>query len=111
MKIAVIGSRDYEHLDRVRYYVESLSPDTTIVSGGARGVDKTAEETAKQCGLTVIIFHANWDKYGKQAGMIRNADIIKHADKVVAFWDGSSSGTRNSINRAKKANKPIKIIR
>lgn len=111
MKLAIVGSRDYEHLNLVRYYVESLPPGTTIVSGGARGVDRTAEQTAKHCGLPVITFHANWKQYGKQAGMIRNADIINCADAVVAFWDGSSPGTRNSINRAKKANKPVTIIR
>ena len=55
MKIAIVGSRDYQHLDRVRIYVESLSPDTIIVSGGARGVDKTAEITAKRCGLKTIM--------------------------------------------------------
>ena len=38
MKLAIVGSRDYEHLNLVRYYVESLPPGTTIVSGGARGV-------------------------------------------------------------------------
>jgi len=111
MNIAIVGSRDFDRLDLVRYYVESLPPETTIVSGGARGVDRTAEQTARACGLTVVVYHANWEQYGKSAGMIRNQQIIEAADAVVAFWNGTSPGTRNSINRAKKANKPITIIR
>jgi len=113
MKIAIVGSRDYQHLDRVRIYVESLSPDTIIVSGGARGVDKTAEITAKRCGLKTIVFYANWNPNGvfdRGAGMKRNAQIIAEADQVVAFWDGKSPGTRNTIDRAKRANKPLEII-
>ena len=109
-KIAIVGSRDYQHLDRVRAYVESLPPDTVIVSGGARGVDREAEVTAKRCGLKVIVFYANWDKYGKSAGMKRNQLIVNESDQVVAFWDGKSPGTKNTIDRAKRANKPIQII-
>ena len=112
-KIAIVGSRDYQHLDRVRTFVESLPPDTVIVSGGARGVDREAEVTAKRCGLKVIVFYPNWKPngvYDNQAGMKRNALIINEADQVVAFWDGKSTGTLNSIKRAKRANKPVQII-
>ena len=112
-KIAIVGSRDYPHLNRVRAYVESLPPDTIIVSGGARGVDREAEVTARRCGLTVIVFHANWKPNGvfdRSAGMRRNQLIINEADQVVAFWDGNSRGTKNSIDRAKRANKPVQII-
>ena len=42
--------------------------------------------------------------------MKRNAQIIAEADQVVAFWDGKSPGTRNTIDRAKRANKPLEII-
>lgn len=112
-KIAIIGSRDYPHLNHVRTYVESLPPETIIVSGGARGVDQEAEKEAKRCGLKTIVFHVNWRPNGvfdRSAGMKRNKLIIAEADQIVAFWDGKSPGTRNSINRAKRANKPIKII-
>lgn len=109
MKIAIVGSRDFKDLGAVVRYVKSLPKDTIIVSGGARGVDSVAANTARDCGLQVQIFEAMWHTYGKQAGMIRNAEIIRAADKVVAFWDGVSRGTFDSINKAKAAKKPIEV--
>lgn len=55
--VAIIGSRDWPHLDRVRSFTESLArkhPDATIISGGAYGVDRAAEETADTLGLGVL---------------------------------------------------------
>jgi len=46
-----------------------------------------------------------WEKYGRGAGMIRNRDMIKGADYVVAFWDGKFPGTKNSINLAERLEK------
>ena len=43
--------------------------------------------------------------------MIRNTDIIKNSDFVFAFWDGKSKGTKDSIDKSKKLNIPIKVIR
>jgi|SRR5579864_2175069 len=106
-RIAVIGSRDYKHLQDVVDYIYSLPPNTTIVSGGARGVDKTAENVAIQRGLLVDIYKADWDKLGKQAGFLRNVDIVKNCEEVVAFWDGMSRGTLHTINLTKKYHVPL----
>lgn len=110
MKIAIVGSRRYPHLGRVRDYINSLPEDTVIVSGGAVGVDEMAEITAKERGLETIIFRADWKRFGRGAGMVRNHDIVNAADKVVAFWDGKSDGTRNSIELARQAGKPVEIV-
>lgn len=107
-KIAVVGSRDYSDRRQVEDYIDSLPPDTVIISGGARGVDTWAVLRARKRRMDVIVLNANWTKHGKAAGMIRNAEIVNQADKVVAFWDGSSAGTLNTINRATKAGKFVK---
>ena len=61
-------------------------------------------------GLTAVIFPAEWKKYGKRAGYIRNHDIIKNSDHVVAFWDGKSRGTLHSIELARdKYHIPIDV--
>jgi hypothetical protein len=54
-------------------------------------------------------YPALWDVYGKSAGYRRNADIVKAADRIVAFWDGKSSGTKHTIKLAKQAGKPVEI--
>jgi predicted Rossmann-fold nucleotide-binding protein len=86
-----------------------LKKENIIVSGGARGVDSTAEKAAKENGLEVISFLPDWDKNGKSAGFLRNIQIIEEADSVVAFWDGVSLGTLHLITEATKRNKPVRI--
>lgn len=47
----------------------------------------------------------------KIAPLKRNVQIIEKADKVVAFWDGASHGTSNSLQLAKEQGKPTMIVR
>ena len=109
MKIGIVGSREFPDMNMVKEFVRSLPPGTTVVSGGARGVDQIAEMEAKACGLATIIFPAYWQRDGKAAGFIRNKLIVEAADRVVAFWDESSRGTLHSINLAKAAGKPVEV--
>lgn len=109
MRVAIVGSRGFPALTQVSKYVHALSPGTEVVSGGAKGVDETAAKAALACGLTLTEYLPEWDKYGKKAGFIRNGLIVGDADKVVAFWDGESRGTLNTIKKAVKAGKPVEI--
>lgn len=111
MKVAIVGSREYAHLGKVEKYIRTLPNDTIIVSGGAIGVDKWAEQWARFLGLGTIILKPDWNKYGKAAGMIRNTQIVETCDKLVAFWDGKSKGTKDSIDKATKLGKPVEVIR
>lgn len=112
MKIAVVGSRNYPDLAFVRKQVARLKQTygrAWIVSGGARGVDAVAEQAARTLCLPVLIFTADWSQ-GKGAGFTRNAEIIEHADIVVAFWDGHSRGTLDTISKARKAGKHTSVF-
>ena len=111
MKVAIVGSRDYPTLWEVWQYVSSLPADTVVVSGGARGVDAQAEYAANECGLKTEIYRAEWEKYGLSAGFKRNQQIVDAADSVVAFWDGVSRGTVDTLDKAARARKPIRVIR
>ncbi|EPZ47608.1 SLOG family protein [Alicyclobacillus acidoterrestris] len=111
MNIAIVGSRNYPNQDDIFWYINSLPIEDVVVSGGARGVDSYAETFARQRGMTVKVFHADWDKYGKSAGYRRNVDIVNYADKVVAFWDGKSKGTKHTIDIARKCGKPVDIYK
>jgi hypothetical protein len=62
-------------------------------------------------GVPVTRLIPDWKKHGRAAGIIRNTDIVKQADKVVAFWDGKSKGTQDTIGKARKANKLLYVRR
>lgn len=111
LHVAIVGSRDFPALEMVKAYVLTLPKHAIVVSGGARGVDRTAERMAMISGLETRVFFPDWEKYGKQAGFIRNHDIIDRADIVAAFWDGDSRGTANSIELAKKKKKPLTVFK
>jgi hypothetical protein len=108
-KVAVIGSRTFSNFDLLE---KTLLPLGTIVvvSGGANGADSLAEQYALKYNLEIIIFKADWKKFGKRAGYLRNIDIIAESDIVVAFWDGISKGTKHSLNLAESRNIPVTIV-
>jgi hypothetical protein len=81
-----------------------------IVSGGAPGPDSFAVTAANALGLDVRVFRAQWDKHGKGAGMLRNTSIVAHVDRVVAFWDGKSKGTLDTMRKAKAAGLPVLVV-
>lgn len=114
MILAIVGGRDFTNLSYAvaiaRPFID-IHSITEIVSGGAKGADSIAEEIARICSIEMTVFKADWKRYGKGAGMIRNADIINKCDIALVFWDGRSKGTLNSINRLAKAKKMFLIIR
>lgn len=66
-----------------------------VVSGHARGVDQMGERWAKEHGIPVRVFPAEWGKYGKSAGPKRNLQMAEYAEAVILLWDGVSRGTRS----------------
>lgn len=111
MKVAIIGSRTFNDYNYLSSCLQKLFPEPfEVVSGGAKGADALSERYAKDNGLPTIIFKPDWDLHGKAAGFIRNKDIINAADKVVAFWDGKSKGTKHSIDLAVNQGKEVIIF-
>jgi hypothetical protein len=114
-RIAIIGSRKYPRLDLVIGFVNTLPPDTIVVSGGAVGVDQTAAAAAEAHGLDVDERLPNIPKgsprhVAVKLLMARNTQIIERCDEVVAFWDEASNGTRDSLRKAMAAGKPITVF-
>lgn len=110
MKIAIVGSRTFENLQLVRDIVAALPANSIVVSGGAPGVDTVAVRAAEARGLKTLVIRADWDKLGRAAGPIRNSEIVNAADQILAFWDGKSSGTADTIGRAMRSGKPWKVL-
>ena len=115
MNIAVIGSREGFTKEQIEHemLIEFDLDEDRLITGGARGVDLIAEEIVK-----------NNDDWAKAAWVIkpinpankmdylfRNIEIITIADKILAFWDGSSRGTKFVIDYAKARGKKIKVFK
>lgn len=130
-KIAVVGSRTFplpkdiwESLDLdakavaaqagraiVHGFIEHLSKrQHVVISGGAQGADSWAAEFAQERGIHTVEIRPNWKKYGRGAGFKRNKEIVLASDDVVAFWDGQSRGTLDTIRKAHKLKRPYCII-
>jgi hypothetical protein len=108
--VAVVGGRDFTDYERMARILNPIKYKIQyLVSGGAKGADQLAELYAKVYKVRIKIFEADWDTYGKKAGFLRNQDIVKEADVVIAFWNGISKGTRHTIELAKKNNKQLKV--
>jgi len=114
MRLAVVGSRDYPNKTVVWEFLQSLKgKDVSLVTGDARGVDDWVLKGGERAevGLTVEVFKADWDgPLKKAAGFKRNEEVVKHCDKLVAFWDVASSGTAHSIRLALMAGKLAKVV-
>jgi predicted Rossmann fold nucleotide-binding protein DprA/Smf involved in DNA uptake len=114
MVIAIIGSRnfdDYAFMKRkASEVIKGLDNVTGVVSGGAKGADSYSERLATDFGLTHKHFKADWAKYGRAAGPIRNKLIVDTADIIIAFPIGESKGTRNAIDQAVKAGKKVFVF-
>ena len=111
MRILFCGSRTQESSWRVWQTLNELSStigtDHTIVHGNARGTDSHAAYYGKKLGFTVEPHPADWDKYGKAAGPIRNREMLESGiDRVYAFTDKpieESKGTKDMVDIATKA--------
>jgi len=112
MKTIVAGSRTISEYSVVQSaIIESGFTITEIVSGCARGVDTLGEKYANLNNLPIQKFPADWNKYGKSAGYIRNGEMARYADALIAIWDGQSKGTKHMIDTAKKYNLTIHIYK
>lgn len=109
MRIAIVGSRDFRDLVAVHDFVATLPLGTTVVSGGARGVDTAAERAATCLGYTLDVWQADWRREGRAAGIRRNERMLRTVDRVVAFWDGESPGTKHAIQFARGLGLPVEV--
>lgn len=129
-RVAIVGSRNYPNLEHVVEYVRSLPKDAVVVTGawfaysaqgldgyirhlaeGTRGVDRAAAGAADAHGYLVVLVPALRSDDPRLAGPRRNHLIVALADRVVAFWDGKSTGTMHTVGLARAAGKPVEVRR
>jgi hypothetical protein len=113
MKTIIAGGRDfnnYEYFKAALKFLFQNTMPTEIVSGGANGADKMGERYAAEKGIPLKVFPADWNAHGKAAGPIRNEQMALYADALVAFWDGSSKGTKSMIDLARKNGLKVRVV-
>ena len=113
-RVIIAGSRemaDYEAAKKAigeAFSEIGRSTQVCVVSGHCRGADILGERYAREHGLELEIFPAEWNRYGRRAGFIRNTQMAEFASEegcegaLIAFWDGESRGTKMMIGIAEK---------
>lgn len=112
MKLIVAGSREITDMETVVSAIEESGwweEATEIVTGGAAGVDQLAEKYARSQDKPVKTFPASWSQYGRSAGAIRNAEMARYGDRLIAIWDSRSKGTLDMIRKAAREELPTFI--
>lgn len=121
MKVLVCGGRHFSNYSVLSSILDdcltkcNYGEEIEIVSGGCKGADSLAERYANENNIAMKIFPANWTKYGKAAGPIRNKEMVNYIKNynsiVVAFISKDSIGTKNTVKLAKSNNIPtIEIL-
>ena len=117
-KVIVAGGRDFYDYEYMSQQLDELFENKAIfenrqikiVSGMAEGADILAIRYADEHKLTKILFPANWKKFPRIAGFLRNNDMLSIATHLVAFWDSKSSGTKNMIEIAQAKGIPVWVF-
>ena len=113
MRLLICGDRKWAIGSDIKKVIEGFKP-SVVIEGEAKGADTLARLAAESLGIEVLRFPADWEKYGRAAGPIRNSQMLKEGnpDVVVGFHGNivESKGTRDMLTRAKKAGKATFIF-
>ena len=117
--VIIAGSREFDDYallrdvcDRVLENKVADGYKITIISGHAKGADTLGEQYASERGYDIKIFPADWDKFGKRAGYLRNKKMAEIGNVLIAFFaiGAESKGTQNMVNIAKEKNLMVREI-
>lgn len=116
-RIIVCGGKDFNDAKLLQDTLDEIVADFNsleIISGHAKGADTLAEQYAETHGIKCAVFPADWKRYGRGAGPVRNKQMLLYALEasplVVAFWNGKSLGTKNMITQAQKVGVDVRIV-
>jgi hypothetical protein len=113
MRILICGDRNWTELGPIRELLKTLPNDTIVIHGNAQGADLAAAVMAEAYGLTIEAYPADWGRYGRAAGPIRNQQMLDEGqpEHVHAFHSNidKSKGTKDMVKRARLAGIPVTI--
>jgi hypothetical protein len=115
MRVGVVGSRDLvvtpnDIINAIDGPFRLPDEEDTIVTGCCpTGADAAARALGEMSSLEVKVHKAQWSLHGRAAGPIRNTEIAADIDALVAFWDGKSRGTLDTISKVVRRGLPVFI--
>ena len=115
-KVVIAGSRGFSNYKLLKETCDKYlrekkkTHNIVVISGHARGADILGEKYASDEDLDLEIYPADWKKYGKSAGFMRNEQMADIADAVIAFWNGESHGTKHMIDIAEEKGLNVKVV-
>lgn len=107
-KIFVCGSRTITDKNLIFSTLDTLLSnydEIEILEGEAQGVDLIAKEWAKSKNIPVLEYPIDRATYGFKSPFVRNEQMAKDCDYMIAFWNGKSTGTKHDIDMAEKYGK------
>jgi hypothetical protein len=118
LRLLVCGDRDWANAESIAAQIRVMHPDV-IIEGEARGADRIAHDIALEMGFikgkTLLSFPADWQKYHKAAGPIRNQQMLDEGkpNRVIAFHSNitESKGTKDMVERARKAGIEVMVFK
>lgn len=111
MVILACGSRNWTSYSQI-YQELAQYENAALIHGGARGADELAGRAGEALRWQVLVVPADWNKYGRRAGFVRNVQMLDmQPDLVIAFWDGKSRGTEHTIREAKARGIEVRVVR
>ena len=111
MKVIIAGARDFTDYDLLKKTMETCGfVVTEVVWGGASGADALGKMWADEHGIPVKPFPADWNRYKKFAGPIRNKQMAEYGEALVAFLAKDSKGTKDMVRQAKKKGLPMVVV-
>ena len=110
-KWVVAGSRGFQNYKLLESELDKIQDQISeIVCGEAKGADTFGRIYGESHNIKVSSFPADWQRYGKAAGYMRNKEMAEYAHKAIVFWDGASPGSKDMITKMKELNKEVKVI-
>ena len=114
-KVIIAGGRDFNDYDllkvKMNRILSNITDEIVVISGTARGADSLGEKYATEMGYKLEQYPANWNKYGKRAGYLRNKQMADVAHACVCFWDSKSKGTKHMIDLANEKKLKLRVVK
>jgi len=105
MRTIIAGSRTITDASKLQTVIDDYEwPITTVLCGGAQGVDKLGEQYALAHNIPIEYYPADWKTHGKAAGPIRNSQMAENAEALILIWDGQSRGSKDMLAKAQAKN-------
>src|SRR6202140_3506289 len=112
LRVFVGGSRTIGDCELIESKLKALPRCAVILTSRTNGASAAVRDATMRLGLRLEVWTAKTDRYptAEEAYFARDEEMIRTADRVLAFWDGKSSGTSHELAYARKLAKPIDLV-